>query len=123
MVGVPVLGLLGILQAGRDISAPLSIGGDWTLELDPAPHCAKALARPLAFNISQSGTQALVTLNDSHATTLDAALKGATLTAKSLTAKIAGKADARTMEGTVSLEGCAPLAFKAVRQASKKRGA
>ena len=133
MVGIPVLGLLGILEAGRSITAPLSIGGDWTVEFDPAPHCANgpSVLRQPAFSISQSGTGALITLNDGHATTLEATIDGATLTAKTpsatiaatVVASIAGKLDQRTMEGKVSLSGCAPVAFHAVRQTPRKRGA
>jgi|HubBroStandDraft_1064217.scaffolds.fasta_scaffold01803_8 hypothetical protein len=124
MVGVPVLGLLGILEAGRGIPAPLSIGGDWTLEFDPAAQCANGPAslRQPALNISQSGTEALVTVNDGHATTLEATIHGATLNAKSLTAIIAGKPGERTLEGSMNFAGCAPVAFRAVRQAPKKRG-
>ncbi len=128
-MGVPVLGLLGILEAGRGIPAPLSIGGEWALTSDPTVNCANppgSLQRQLAWSISQSGTQALITLNDGHATTLEATIDGATLTAKSpggaIAATIAGKPGARTLEGTVTLEGCAPGAFKAVRQAPKNRG-
>jgi len=128
MVGVPVLGLLGILEAGRSIPAPLSIGGDWTLEFDPAAHCATGTAglRQPALSISQSGTQALITLNDGHATTLEATINGAALTATSPTAGIAatisGRLGERTLEGQMHFDGCAPVAFRAVRQAPKKRG-
>ena len=124
LVGVPVLGLLGILEAGRGIAAPLSIGGEWTLEFDPAARCASGPAglRQPALSISQSGTEALITLNDGHATTLEATVHGDNLSAKSLTATISGKPGARTLEGTMNFDGCAPVAFRAVRQASKKRG-
>jgi hypothetical protein len=111
LVGVPVLGLLAILEAGRGIPAPLSIAGDWTLEFDPAAQCATGptgLRQP-ALNISQSGTGALITVN------------GATLTAKSLTATISRKPGARTLEGKMNFDGCAPVAFRAVHLAPKKR--
>jgi hypothetical protein len=124
-VGLPLLGLLGILDAGRAIQAPPSIGGEWTLEVDPAAHCASppgSILRQLAFNISQSGTQALVTLNDGHATTLEATVNGQTITCKSFVANIAGNQGRRTLEGTMSFDGCAPVAFRAVRQPSRKRG-
>jgi hypothetical protein len=127
LVGIPALGLLGILEAGRRIPAPLSITGDWNVEFDPATHCANALAglRQPALNISQSGTQALITWNDGHAATLEATIDGATLTAKSpaasIAASIGGKPGARTLDGKMSFDGCAPLAFRAVRLASKKR--
>ena len=125
LVGVPVLGLLGILEAGRAITAPLSVGGDWALEFDPAAPCATgpaSLQQP-ALSISQSGTEALITVNDGHATTLEATINGSALTAKSLKASIAGKLGARTLEGMMRFDGCAPVAFRAVRQAPKKRGA
>ena len=124
LVGVPVLGLLGILEAGRGIAAPPSISGDWTLQFDPAAPCAngRASLRQPALSISQSGTGALITVNDGHATTLEASIDGSTLTAKSLTANIAGKPGERTLEGKMHFDGCAPVAFRAVRQATKKRG-
>ncbi|HUE24510.1 MAG TPA: hypothetical protein VMQ86_22695 [Bryobacteraceae bacterium] len=125
MVGLPVLGLLGILEAGRGIPAPLSITGDWTLEFDPAAHCANSpgsFERQRAWSISQSGTEALITFNDGRATTLEATVNGVALTAKSLTATISGKPGTRTLEGVAGFDGCAPVAFRAVRQAPKKGG-
>jgi hypothetical protein len=127
LVGLPVMGLLGILEAGRGIPAPLSIGGEWTMEFDPAAHCANGPAdlRQPALNISQSGAQALITVNDGHATTLEATIDGAALTAKSPTAgiaaSIAGKPGERTLQGEMDFDGCAPVAFRAVRQAPKRR--
>jgi len=128
MVGLPVFGLLGILEAGRGIPAPLSITGDWTFKLDPATQCGNGGARQPALNISQSGTEALISLNDGngHATTLEGTVNGNLLTAKSpvagISAVIAGKPGARTLEGTIQFDGCAPAAFRAVRQAPKKGG-
>lgn len=123
-VGVPVLGLLAILATGRGIAAPLSISGDWTLEFDPAADCANGPAglRQPALSISQSGTEALITVNDGRATTLEGTIDGATLAAKSLTATIAGKFGERTLEGKMSFDGCAPVAFRATRQVPKQRG-
>lgn len=126
---MPVLGLFGILEAGRSIPAPPAISGDWTLQFDPAAQCVSGPAglRQPALSISQSGTQALITVNDGHATTLEATIDGATLTAKSpaaaISASIAGKPGARTLEGTLHFDGCPPVAFRAVRQAPKKGGA
>jgi hypothetical protein len=124
LVGIPVLGLLGILQAGRRVHAPLSIGGDWTVEFAAAEGCANGPAglRQPALNISQSGTEALITLNDGHATTMEATVDNATLAAKSLTATISGRPGERTLAGQMNLKGCAPVAFRAVRQTPKKGG-
>jgi hypothetical protein len=121
LVGVPVLGLLGILEAGRGIRAPLSVGGEWAVEAEGGP------PRQLAWTISQSGPQATITLHDGTGTKLDARIDGATLTAGSpggaVAARIAGRVEGRRMEGEITLPGCAPVAFHAVRQAAKKEGA
>jgi hypothetical protein len=128
MVGLPVLGLLGILDAGRGIRAPLAISGVWTLDAVPTARCGSGPSDPRqpALSISQSGAEALITLNDSQATTLEGTVSGAALTAKSaiasISASIAGKPSARTLEGTMQFDGCVPVAFRAARQAPQKRG-
>jgi hypothetical protein len=124
LVGVPVLGLLGILEAGRAIVAPPAIGGEWKLEFDPAANCATGLAslRQPALSISQSGTEALITVNDGRGAVFPATVEGATLRAPSLTATITGKPRERVMEGKMDFAGCAPVAFRAVRQAPPKKG-
>lgn len=121
-MGIPLLGLLGILEAGRGIAAPPPISGDWTLQFDSAASCASGpagLQQP-ALSISQSGTAALITVNDGHATTLEATLDSATLTAKSpaasITASIAGQLGGRTLEGKMLFDGCGPVAFRALFQ-------
>lgn len=125
LVGSPVLGLLGILEAGRGIRAPLAIAGEWTVVFDSGARCAADPAGPRqpALSISQSGTQASITWNDGHATMFEANVQGTTLTAGPLRATIAGQPGARTLEGTMNLAGCGPLAFRAVRQTAKNRGA
>jgi len=116
-VGVPLAGLLGILEAGRSIAAPMSVGGDWVLEVDPAA-CPSGIARlrQPALNIVQSGADALVTLNDGRAAQMPATIAGAVLTSTALRADIAGKPSQRILTGTLQLDGCAPLAFRATRQ-------
>ena len=123
MVGLPVLGLLGVLEAGRHIPAPLSIGGEWTLVADPAWQCggpAGAPLRQLTFNVSQSGTEALITLSDGRATAIEAVVAGRTVTAGSFHATIGGGLGARTLQGEVQFGGCPPAAFRAFRQAARK---
>ena len=123
LVGVPVLCLFGILEMGKGIAAPLSIGGEWTVQFDPAANCASlTYLRQPALSISQSGAGVLITLNDGRSTTFPATITGATLTAASLTASIAGKPGERVLQGKFDFDGCAPVAFRAVRQASAKKG-
>jgi hypothetical protein len=124
MVGVPILGLLGILEAGRRITAPPAIGGDWRVAFDPAANCASGIAglgQP-ALSISQSGTEALVTLNDGRGTVFPASLNGATLRAPFLTATIAGKPGQRVLEGRMNIGGCAGVPFRAVRLSRVGKG-
>jgi hypothetical protein len=118
MVGAPVLGLFGILEAGRSVAAPPSIGGEWTLQFDALPQCA---AVPASLNISQSGPDAVITLNDGR--TIQAVVTGATLSGKSLRAAITGKLGARTLAGVLDLNGCGSVAFHAVRRTAARRDA
>ena len=61
LVALPVLGLAGILRSGRNLAAPISLGGAWEVQVDAgklaALPCGKSLAAELAtgFAISQSG--------------------------------------------------------------------
>jgi len=123
-VGLPVLCLFGIIEMGKGIAAPLSIGGEWTVQFDPAANCASGLSRlrQPVLSISQSGPGALITLNDGRSTTLAATITGATLAAASLTATIAGKPGEHVLEGKFDFDGCAPVAFRATRQAQAKKG-
>ena len=124
LVGLPVLCLFGILEIGKGIAAPLSIGGDWMVQFDPGANCASGPARlrQPALNISQSGPGVLITLNDGRSTTFPATITGANLAAPALTATIAGKAGERILEGQFNFDGCAPVAFRATRQEPAKKG-
>jgi hypothetical protein len=118
-----VLCLFGIIEMGKGIAAPLSIGGEWTAQFDPAADCAGlARLRQPALSISQSGPGALITLNDGRLTTFPATITGASVAAASLTATIAGKPGERVLEGKFNFSGCAPVAFRATRQAQAKKG-
>ena len=123
LVGLPVLCLFGIIEIGKGIAAPPSIGGEWTVQFDPSANCAGDFARirQPALSISQSGRGALITLNDGRSTSFPATVAGGTLTAASLTATILGKPGGRVLEGKFDFDGCAPVAFRAVRQAQVKR--
>ena len=123
-MGVPVLCLFGILEIGKGITAPPAIGGEWSVQFDPAANCAGAFARlrQPALSISQSGPGALIMLNDGRSTPFPATITGGTLTAASLTATIAGKRGERVLEGKFDFDGCAPVAFRAIRREPAKKG-
>ena len=149
LVGVPLLGLLGILRAGEHLAAPISVGGTWNLEGDRAPlagsRCKSALAnisQPF-FAISQSGSHLTFTLNNPEQTALPGTIRLNTVTVGSdsaladasgdcahpqaihLQAALYKQRSQRVLLGTLSLAGCADcpsLPFRAVRQSSVVKG-
>src|SRR5688500_7765836 len=81
LVGLPLVGLIGVLRAGDGLEAPRSVGGVW--ELDPdlvrsAPPCYgfSNSDLPLRMQISQSGTRAAVSFNDRLETRLSVRIEG-----------------------------------------------
>jgi hypothetical protein len=137
LVGAPLLGLLGILRAGERIVPPRHVGGEWAVE--PALAAALLAACPdLVFpaagptlDVSQSGTRAVVTLNDSAATTLDARLDGVALAAATgegspacggrglrLAATLREDPGPPRLDGALTVPGCpscAPVPLRAAR--------
>jgi len=82
LVGLPLLGLIGILDAGRNLTAPTSLAGAWELEADlsaiPKGPCGDlflAGSQP-PLNISQSGKRLVVALNDRRKTSLPGVVEG-----------------------------------------------
>lgn len=61
LVGLPVLGLLGVLQVGRLVEAPPAVGGWWAYTSAPAGVSACVPAEGV-FEIVQSGTYAVVAM-------------------------------------------------------------
>ncbi|SRR5579871_210656 len=124
LVGIPVLGLVGILEAGRGLSVPPAVSGEWKLEFDNATCATLASLRQPALSISQSGVDAMVTLNDGknggRGTVFEAGIEGDTLQSSLVTASITGKRGERAMQGTLAMDGCPPVAFHATRQAPPK---
>ena len=68
LVGVPLLGLIGILEVGREVRAPIGLSGIWDVQADLRP-LAPGQCAPLAasgqpvLTISQSGRHLAVALN------------------------------------------------------------
>ena len=148
LVGMPLLGLAGVLKVGRGINAPYSIDGTW--KLDPASirptgqSCDKALAALSAssFVISQSGQTLMLTLNNAAKISAQGSLQGPNLkvllgmtdasaagcTAGQplmLTATIDPKAEPRSLTGALSVGGCASctaVEFRASRQPKSQSG-
>ena len=142
LVGLPLLGLAGVLKVGRGISAPTSIDGTWKLDADTsvlaAQPCGKTISSLLSSSlvISQSGKTLVLTSNSASKTTAMGTLQGKDIAASfataasstpgcgtdsriSLAAVVDPKSDPRTLSGTLLASDCAScgsVPFHAVRQ-------
>jgi hypothetical protein len=139
LVGLPLVGLAGVLRSGRNLNAPFSVDGAWKIDAG-ASHpsgapCADFLSSvsnsPLS--ISQSGTSLVVglsgktTIGTLAGKTIKAQFAGADNTnptecrdrGLTLTATLDPLAEPRTLGGRLAVEGCAscaPVEFRAVKQ-------
>ena len=84
-VGIPLLALVGILRAGKHLTAPVALHGNWSVLADFSPWqgvpCGALLinTRPLLLRIDQSGSDLTLTLNDPARTTLPGIIDGFSL--------------------------------------------
>ena len=76
LVGLPVLGICGLLRVGQTLSAPISLAGRWNAQLSVASPLGSSVGGPLihpgptVLSISQSGSQVFLTFDDIQKTTL-----------------------------------------------------
>jgi hypothetical protein len=138
LVGVPLLGLAGVLRSGRSLVAPFSVDGVWKLEAGAPPAAApcgdflSSLSNS-PLSISQSGTSLVIGVGGKTTT---GTLTGKTVKAQfagagnpnasdcsdrsfALTATLDPLVEPRTLSGQLSVEGCAscpPVEFRAVKQ-------
>src|SRR5205814_10629530 len=73
LVGLPVLGILVLLQVGQTLSAPISLAGTWNAQLSPKSEATAAdlglLPRPMVLTITQSGSVVFLVFDDVKRTT------------------------------------------------------
>jgi hypothetical protein len=88
LVGVPVLGVLGLLQVGERLTAPVSVGGTWSAEIDeqtvddPACGGLSSWSEPVILTISQSGPNLLLTINNQEKISMAGQIKGMKISAR-----------------------------------------
>ena len=142
LVGLPLLGLAGVLRSGRSLTAPISVDGVWKIEADAARlaalSCDKSVSAFSSVAISQSGNSLVLTLNNPSKTTAAGTLDGKSLKAAIVPARDAASksgcqgdrplmlaatvdpsTEPKSLTGLLSEDGCpscAPVAFHAVRQ-------
>jgi hypothetical protein len=139
LVGLPILGLVGILKSGRAMAAPISVDGTWSLQADAVGltslPCGKSLiASDLA--ISQSGGSFTLSLGSGTKATASGVLAGNVLKASLspsspddadcgrgrelvLLATVDPKAIPKSLTGTISVTDCPtckPVEFRAFRR-------
>jgi hypothetical protein len=83
LVGIPFLGLLGVLRLGRDVTAPMAVHGTYVIAATGGTggRCLRALLTDSTLVITQSGEQIEVRLGRS-AVLLDGHLTGNRLSAE-----------------------------------------
>lgn len=88
MLGVTLLGLMGVLRLGSGIEAPASVKGTWEFRVsgpETAVQCTGLTGwiRNPELQISQSGPDLTIHLNNSSEITLTGKVQDATITAAS----------------------------------------
>jgi hypothetical protein len=144
LVGLPLLGLAGVLRTGRSLSAPISVGGVWKPEANSGNLSSHPCDKTLSFlvnsswAISQSGKSVVLSFDDPTRTIMSGALEGKALRASAVSARdpksnsgcrddqrftmiatVDPSTEPRSLTGRVAVDGCeacAPLEFHAVRQ-------
>lgn len=76
LVGLPILGILGLLRAGQNLAAPITLAGTWDAQLhlesptDSSVCEAPIRPAPVVLSIKQSGQHVFLTFDDLQKTTL-----------------------------------------------------
>jgi len=137
LVGLPLLGLIGVLKIGRSLKAPISVDGVWTFQINSASLCmgSQSEFEPVML-ISQSGpylqlrSQGAPTLSGSgviDGKKLRAILPGSSADANgcgtnrglSLVANVDPDSQPRQLNGSIQFadcRACSPIAFRALKQ-------
>ena len=123
LVGLPVLGVLGVLQLGQGLTAPKALAGAWTFV--PSSFSPEASACPVTtsvtqidtLTVAQSGPKLTLKLGELR---VDGQVDGSTVRATSpLFTLDADVGSPELMRGTLTFPTCPAspvLAFSALRQ-------
>jgi hypothetical protein len=134
LVGLPLLGLAGVLKSGRSLVAPISVDGVWKIEAEASrldsqsalQSCDKTVSSFAAGSvaISQSGKSLVLSFSNGSKTVASGVLEGKSLTASfvpaqdasrdnrcgdqliTLAAVIDPRVEPRSLNGVLSVNGC-----------------
>jgi hypothetical protein len=124
LVGVPILGVFGLLRIGANLAAPVAVAGEWVLTEAPSSVCMSGLVwdQPPRMAIAQSGRLLVVSLSDANHSVLTGKLEGLALTATEsdrglwLSAAVDKSADPYQMQVELTLSDCPePVQWSATR--------
>lgn len=151
LVGLPLLGLMGILRAGRMLIPPLFVGGAWNVEADFGAGVTSSCRNLLSsvqqpfFSISQSGPDLVFNLNNPQKTNILGGIRATSMVmgsesveasagepggcadprAITLEATVGSQGGRRILTGTLGIAGCEScgrIPFRAVRPAVPVKG-
>lgn len=142
LVGLPLLGLAGVLRTGRHLTAPVSIDGEWKLQTTShnlSGGCVKAASQlpDSLMTISQSGKGLVVSFSNGPKLSGSAVLDGVTVDGTvsqtgenvcslDLLASVDTKSEPRAISGAMSVTGCptcGSVTWHAVREEHSARRA
>jgi hypothetical protein len=113
LVGIPILGVFGLLRLGANLAAPVAVAGEWLLAEAPYSGCMSDLVweQPPKMAIAQSGRLLVVSLNDANHSVLTGKLDGLAISAESgsrlwLRAAVDKSADPYQMQVELTVSGC-----------------
>jgi hypothetical protein len=135
IVGIPVVGILGLLQLGKTLTAPASVAGLWSLTLvRDATDCESSPVNADVMHITQSGRFVLVALGNQPAT-LAGEIKELVISASGdsistrrdpfkihLDGMLDRATSPTTFNGNIVFSSCGKWQFSAIRQADSKPG-
>lgn len=139
LVGIPIVALIGIVDAGSDLRAPTAIGGKWELSTDfralALGSCSPSQAgEPIVLSISQSGRYFTLSfghlqgsgildqaafLSDDLRPASDSSSCGAGAPTYYLRGRLERPDQDEEITGVAGIEGCAacrPISFRAIRR-------
>ncbi len=143
LVGVPLLGLAGVLRSGRHLTAPVSIDGNWKVQATSqnlSGACLKSVSQleDSVMTISQSGKGLVLGFSNGPKLSGSASLEGTSVNGTvsqtddntcslDLLASVDTKSEARVISGSMSVTGCptcGSVTWQAVREGRPvKKGA
>jgi hypothetical protein len=122
-VGLPMLGLVGVLNGGKSLKPPPSVDGKWQVDVQPgAPgDCAPvASGKHETMEISQSGSRLTLKLADAS---MHGKIQENHVSGEEKAVKLDAQVDpnAGTLDGKLDVQSCGKqLAFKAKRDPNQK---